>query len=76
MVEKIKTDVDRPLLVLKMKTKFRYILLKVNFFKFRNQNLSTKPIYLLSFFPSLTFPKFWKQNFMYFGHKHVETLNQ
>ena len=34
MLEKIKTDVDRLLLVLTIKKKFRYILLKLNFFEF------------------------------------------
>ena len=32
MVEKIKTDVDRLFLVLKMKQNFRYIFIKLNFF--------------------------------------------
>ena len=32
-----------------------------------------KLMYLRPFLSSLRFPKFWKQNFMYFGHKHVET---
>ena len=37
MAEKIKMEIDRLLLVLKMKTNFRYILIKLNFFQFRNQ---------------------------------------
>ena len=32
-----------------------------------------KVIYLRLFSSSLPFLKFWKENFMYFGHKHVET---
>ena len=27
----------------------------------------------MSVLTSLQFPKFWKQDFMYFGHIHVET---
>ena len=48
----------------------RYILLKLNLF------LISKPkvVYLHPFLSSLTFPKFWKQNFMYFGHKHVQVF--
>ena len=42
-----------------------------------NFSLISKPkvVYLRTFLSSLTFPKFWKQNFMYYGHKHVETSN-
>ena len=32
-----------------------------------------KVIYLRPFSSSLPFPKFWKKNLMYFGHKHVES---
>ena len=40
-----------------------------NFFLLSKQ----KVVYLLPFSCSLPFFKFQKQNFMYFGHKHVET---
>ena len=30
-------------------------------------------LYIFPFLSSLTFPKFGKQIFTYFGHKHVET---
>ena len=32
-----------------------------------------KVVYLRPFLSSLPFPKFWKQNFMFYGHKHLET---
>ena len=32
-----------------------------------------KVVYLRPFSSSLPFPKFWKKNLMYFGHKHVES---
>ena len=38
--------------------------------------LEPKVVYLRPFVSSLTFLKFSKQNFMYFGHKHVEPYNQ
>ena len=38
--------------------------------------LRAKVVYLRPFLSSLTLPKFWKQTFMYFRHKHMETLNQ
>ena len=69
MVKKIKTDVDRLLLVLIIKKNLQYILLKLNFFSISKP----KVVYLPSFLFSLIFPKFGIQNFMYFGHKHVET---
>ena len=70
MVEKIQTDVDRLILVLKLKKCWiiaRYI---GTFF------LLSKPkvVYLRLFLSSLTFPTFWKQNFVYFGHKHIENV--
>ena len=68
MVKKIKTDIDRLLLVLIIKKNSWYILLKLNFILI----LKPKVVYLRSFLSSLIFPKFGKQNFMYFGHKHVE----
>ena len=69
MVEKIKTDVDRLLLILILKKNFRYILLKLNFFSLSKP----KVVYLRPFLSSLPSPKFWKVNFMYFRHKHVKT---
>ena len=62
-------DVDRPLLLLKMKKMFRYILLRLNFFTI----LKLKVIYLRPFLTFLSFPKIWKENFMYLSHKYVET---
>ena len=35
--------------------------------------LKPKVVHLRPFLSSLPFPKFEKQNFIYFGHKHVET---
>ena len=35
--------------------------------------MKPKVVYLRPFLSSLSFRKFWKQNFVYFGHKHVET---
>ena len=40
-----------------------------NFYSFSKANV----VYLRSFLTSLQLSKFWKQNFMYFGHRHVET---
>ena len=63
IVEKIKLDIDRLLLVTKMKkssilTKYTEKLFYI---------IKTK---ILS---SLPFLKLWKHRFMYFRHKHVET---
>ena len=69
MVEKLKTNVDRLLLVLIMEQKFPKYFVKLDFFSFLKPNV----VYLRPFLNSLQFPKFWEQNFMYFGHKHVET---
>ena len=69
MVEKIKTHVDRLLLILIMKRKFPIYFFKIELFLFSK----LKVVYLRLFLSSLLFPKFKKQNFMYFGHKHVET---
>ena len=71
MVEKIKKDADRLLLVMII-INFRYILLKLDFFSI----LKLKLVYLRLFLSFLTFPKFWKQNVMYCGHKDIETENQ
>ena len=57
MAEKIKTGVGRLLLVSKLK---KSLILE--------KYCGKRP-----FLSSLPFSKFWKQNFIYFGHKHVET---
>ena len=44
------------------------ILLKLNFFLF----IKPKVVYLRLFLSFLPFPKFFNQNFMCFGHKHVD----
>ena len=67
MVDKIKTDVDI-LLILTMKKKF-VIFCEIDFFSFS----LPKVVYLRPFLSYRPFPKFFKLNFMYFGHKHVET---
>ena len=69
MVEKIKTDVDELLLVLTMKNKFLIYFAKIELFSISYP----KVVYLRPFLSSRTFPKFWKQNLMYFGHKDVKT---
>ena len=68
MVEKMKTEVDRLLFVLIIRKNPKYFV-KPNFFSFLKSNV----VYLRPFLSSLPFPKFWKKNFMYFEHKHVET---
>ena len=68
MVEKIKTDVDRLLLVSKLQKSSilaKYIGTFVSLLKSNVVNLHP-------FLSSLKFLNFWKQHFMYFGHKHVE----
>ena len=72
MVEKIKTDVDKLLLILKMKKNFQYILVKLNFISISKP----KVVYLRPFLSSLPLPKLLKQDFIYFSHKHVETESQ
>ena len=47
---------------------FLYILLKLNFFSI----WKPKVVYLHPFVSFLPFPKFLKENFMYFSHKHVK----
>ena len=37
------------------------------------EKIKTDVLLLRPNLPSLSFPKFWKQIFMYFGRKHVET---
>ena len=68
MFEKIKTNVDRLLLVLKFKKSS--ILAKYMRFSFIAKTKSSLSTSVFIFF---TFLKLWKQRFMYFGHKHVET---
>ena len=51
------------------KINFPIYFLKLNFFSI----LKIKIVYLRPFLSFLTFPKLWKQNFMHFGHKYVET---
>ena len=47
-------------------------MLKLKFFLF----FKPKVVYLRPLLSSLPFPKFWKQNVMNFGHKHVETFTE
>ena len=68
-LEKIKTDVDRLLLVSKLK-KSSILAKYIRKFVFI---IKTKVVYLHPFLSFLPFLKFRKQHFMYFGHKHVET---
>ena len=63
----MKTDVDRLRLVLEMIKKIRKYFVESNFFSFLKPNL----VYLRSFLASLSFPKFLKQNFMYFLEIHI-----
>ena len=72
MVEKMKIDVDRLPLVLIMKKKFPTYFAKIELFSI----LKPKVVHLGPFLSFLTLLKFWKQNFMYFGRKHGETLNK
>ena len=68
MLEKIKTYVDELLLILMMKKEIPICFAKIElFFNFETKS-SLRP-----FLSPLIFPKLWKQNFMHFGHKHVET---
>ena len=69
MLEKMKTDVDRLLLILTLEKTFPKYFVWLNFVSFPKPDV----VYLRPFLTSLQFPKFWKQNFMFFGHKHVET---
>ena len=46
---------------------------RADFFSSFSFIIKTKVAYLRPFLSYLPFPIFWKQNFMYFGHKHVET---
>ena len=65
MVERIKTNVDRLLLVSNLKENY----ISENLFS----SLKLNVVYLRPFLFSLPFPKFRKQHFIYFGHKHFET---
>ena len=70
MVENIKKDVVGPLLVFMIiKTTSQKDFTKIELFSFPKP----KVVYLHLFSSSLLFSKFGKQNFMLFGHKHVET---
>ena len=70
MVDKMKTDVDWLLLVSKMKKKVQFHqIYQPIFFSLSKP----KVVYLRPFLSSLLFSKLWKQNVMYFAHKHVET---
>ena len=62
-------DVDRLHLVSKIKKS----LISQNIFVIFLLLSKPKVIYLHPFSYSVPFLKTWKQNFMYFGHKHVET---
>ena len=68
MAEQIKIDADRLLLVLIMKKNLLINFVKLKFASF----LKPKVVYLRPFSSYVTILKFWKQNFMYFGHKHLE----
>ena len=69
MVDNIKTDVDRLLLVSKMKKKFVDIFCEIElFFIFETKSCLSTSVFIIS-----AFLKFFKQNFMYLAHKHVET---
>ena len=63
MAEKIEADLDKLLLVSKMKNKFNFTKYIKKIFSL----LKPKVVYLRPFLCSLPFPKFWKQNFMYFS---------
>ena len=71
----MKTDVDRLLLVLKMKKQFPKSFVELNYFLFYKPNL----VYLRSLLSSLPFLKFKKQNFMYYWHisnlKSIQFVN-
>ena len=69
MAEKIKTDLNKLLLDSKInKVQFQNNMPEKYF------SLSKpKVVNLRIFLSSLSFPKFWKQNFIYFGLKHIKT---
>ena len=69
MAEKIKTDVNRLLMVSKMKKSSISQNILTNFCLWS----IPKVVYLRPFLSSLPFSKFWKNFFMYCAHKHVET---
>ena len=68
--EKIKTDVDRLLLVLIMKNNFLIYFVKFDLFRI----WKPKVVYLRPFLSSLILSKFWKRNSMYTEKKML--LNQ
>ena len=71
MLEKIKKEVSRLLLVLKLKK----ISISVKYIGIFFLLTKPKVVYLSPFLFSSLFLKFWKQNFMYFEHKHAFEKN-
>ena len=69
MLEKIETDVDRLILVSKLKKSSILAKYIEHFFSFSKP----KVVYLRPFSSFLLFLKSWKQHFVYFAHKPVET---
>ena len=69
MSEKIIVDVDRLLLIPKVK---KSSILAKYIRKFFPMLLKPKEVYLRPFLSSLSILKICKQNFMYFWHKHIE----
>ena len=65
----MKTEADKLLLVLRTKRIFPINFAKIEFFSIYKPQV----VYLRPFVSSQPFPKFSKQNYMYFGYKHVET---
>ena len=63
MVQKIETDVDKLLLVLKMNKNFPIYITKIQLLLY----FETKVVYVRPFLSSLPFTRFWKENFIYFG---------
>ena len=72
MVEKIKTDLDRLLLILTMKKSFPMYSDGIELFSISKP----KVVYFSPFLSTLPSQKFRNENPMYFRHKHVETQNQ
>ena len=70
MLEKIKMEVDRLLLVLIMKINFPTYFAEIElFFNFETKISLSTSVFIFS----ITIPKFRKQMFIHFVHKHVET---
>ena len=71
MVEKMETDADKLFFVLIIKLNILIYIAKIEpFFQFGTKSS------LRLFLYSVPLSKFWKNLFMYFRHKHVETWNQ